>query len=228
MSRNVPDIDRSSIADRVYSAILELLINLHFKPGEKISEETVAALLGVSRTPVREALQRLVADGLVDSFPRRGVFAKEITDRDINELYELRRCLEVQAARLTFGHIPAEHARYIDRLIKECRIRRGGEFIAAELKLDREIHRTINSFCGNTRLRDLLEKIDHLAKFMRVVHAGREEVVRENFQEHVAIWRALSGNDEAEMVQLLERHLDNRRRCLLQDFSIMKAAGGRK
>lgn len=222
------DFDRSSFSDKVYSAILELLINLRFKPGEKISEESVAALLGVSRTPVREALRRLAADGLVDIFPRRGVYAKEITARDILELYEIRMCLEIQAARQTIGAVPEDHINFVNNLIEECLSKEGVAFIEAEIRLDREIHRTINSFCGNDRLRSMLEKIDHLAKFMRVVHANKEEVVRDNFREHVNIWKALAGNNEPEMVRLLTEHLTNRQRCLLQDFNMMQADGRRK
>jgi len=219
------EFDQSSFSEKVYTAILELLISLRFKPGEKISEESVASLLKVSRTPVREALRRLAADGLVDFYPRRGVFAKEITARDIRELYDIRRCLEVQAARMTIGNIPPDHIKKVDALIDECHHKDGVGFIEAELRLDREIHRTINTYCGNKRLMHMLEKLDHLAKFMRIIHSNREEVVRENFMEHESIWKALRTNDEPTMVRLLEEHLNNRRTCLLNDFKMMYANG---
>jgi len=217
------EFDQSSFSERVYTAILELIINHRIKPGEKLNEKSIASLLKVSRTPVREALRRLAYDGLVDLYPRRGVFAKEITARDINEIYEVRRCLEVHAARCTIGNIPPDHITYVNRLIEDCHTKRGADFIAAELELDREIHRTINSFCGNSRLKNMLEKIDHLAKFMRIIHSDREEVVRENFAEHESIWNAMVANDEAVMVELLENHLDTRKNCLLQDFQMRHA-----
>jgi len=217
-------LDKSSFSDRVYSAILELIINHRIKPGEKLNEKSIAELLQVSRTPVREALRRLASDGLVDFFPRRGVFAKAVTPQDIKELYEIRRCLEVHAARRTIGNIPDEHIERVNELIERCHRKDGIEFIEAELELDREIHRTINMFCGNLRLRHLLETLDHLAKFMRVIHSGREDVVRENFREHENIWRAMAAGEEERMVKLLKEHLDNRQKCLLEDIRAMHAS----
>jgi len=217
-------LDRSSFSDKVYSAILELLINHRIKPGEKLNEKSIAELLHVSRTPVREALRRLASDGLVDFFPRRGVFAKAITSQDIRELYEIRRCLEVHAARQAIGNIPEERIEEIDGLIERCHRKDGAEFIEAELELDREIHRTISMFCRNSRLRHLLETLDHLAKFMRVIHSGREDVVRENFREHENIWRAMTAGEEERMVKLLEEHLDNRQECLLEVIRAMDAS----
>lgn len=216
------EFDQSSFSDKVYSAILELLINHNFKPGDKISEETIASLLNVSRTPVREALRRLASDGLVDYFPRRGVYAKDITDRDIIEIYELRQCLEVQAARMAIGNIPTEQIERIDAMIDECHRSEGAGFIEAELRLDREIHNTINAYCRNGRLRLMLQKIDYMAKFMRIIHSNSVEVVRDNFREHENIWNALKSNDDRTMVRLIGEHLNNRRNCLLEDFKLLQ------
>ena len=109
-------------------------------------------------------------------------------------------------------------------MIESCHKKKGIEFIEAELQLDREIHKTINTYCGNKRLKSMLEKLDHLAKFMRIVHFNREELVRENFAEHENIWRAMAAKDEKRMVKLLEEHLDNRQRCLLEHFHRMHAS----
>ncbi|MBT4483403.1 MAG: GntR family transcriptional regulator [Candidatus Latescibacteria bacterium] len=215
------EFDQSSFSEKIYTAILHHIINHQIKPGEKLSEERIASILNVSRTPVREALKRLAADGLIDYYPRRGAYTKEITPQDITELYEIRRCLEVHAARKTIGNIPKKRIRWINKLIESCHLAEGVDFIEAELQLDREIHKTINSCCGNVRLKEMLEKLDHLAKFMRILHFNREELVRENFVEHEGIWNALASQDEKLMVKLLEEHLDNRKKCLLEHFSII-------
>jgi len=223
MNELAASLDQSSISEKVYTAILEHIINHRIKPGEKLSEKSIAVMLKVSRTPVREALKRLASDGLVDFYPRRGAYAKEITPGDIDELYELRRCLEVHAARRTMGNIPENHIHRVTRLIETCHRKKGVDFIEAELKLDREIHKTINTFCGNNRLKEMLEKLDHLAQFMRILHFNREELVRENFFEHENIWNAMIGRDEKRMIELLEKHLDNRQKRLLEHFHMMNA-----
>ena len=215
------EFDRSSFSERVYNAILEQLINHRIKPGEKLREEDIASVLHVSRTPVREALRRLAGDGLVDFLPRRGAYAKEITPEDITELYEIRRCLEVYAARCAMGNIPEKRIQRINLLIKNCHNAMGIDFIEAELQLDREIHKTINTCCGNNRLKGMLEKLDHLARFMRILHFNREELARENFAEHENIWKAIIAKDKKRMVTLLEEHLENRKKCLLVHFHLM-------
>ncbi|MCE5249424.1 GntR family transcriptional regulator [bacterium] len=218
------ELDQSSFSDRVYKAILELLVNHRIQPGEKLSEENIASLLQVSRTPVREALLRLASDGLVVFYPRRGAYAKEITPRDITELYEIRRCLEVYAARRSMGNIPDKVIRKINRLIESCHDSEGADFIEAELQLDREIHRAINTCSGNARLREMLEKLDHLAKFMRILHFNREELARENFAEHEKIWNAMLAQNEKNLIRLLDEHLRNRQKCLLDHFHMMNVS----
>jgi len=217
---NHSTLDRSSISDRVYHAILEHIVNHEIAPGEKLSEEGISAALGVSRTPVREALQRLAADGMIEFFPRRGAFAREICPRDIDDLYDLRLCLEVHAARKALPRLTGEALREIEPFIDACSRSGGKAFIEAEIRFDREIHRLINRYCGNRRLRDLLEKLDNLARFMRIVHFNHEELARENFREHKDVWRAMLDRDEALMTRLLETHLENSRRRLLAHFHL--------
>ena len=217
------ELDQSTFSDRVYNAILELLINHRIQPGEKLSEEELASRLQVSRTPVREALQRLASDGLVEFYPRRGAFAREITQQDITEIYDLRRCLEVYAAKRSMGNIPDKAARRITLLVESCNLAEGEDFIEVELQLDREIHRAINTWCSNSRIQEMLTKIDHLAKFMRILHFDSEELARDNFSEHEGIWKAMIDKDEKHMVKLLERHLDNRKKCLLEHFHMIHA-----
>jgi DNA-binding GntR family transcriptional regulator len=213
-------LDPSTLTDRVYNAILEQLMNHHISPGEKLNEESLSSQLGVSRTPVREALQRLAADGLVDFYPRCGASAKEITPQDITELYDLRRCLEVHAARLALGNIPEDRVKQIDRQIESCRRTRGVDFIEAELEVDRELHGAFIAFCGNSRLTGMLEKLKHLATFMRILHFESEELAGKNLEEHENIWKAVADRDEERMAKLLEKHLDNSQNRLLEHFHL--------
>jgi len=223
MDKYLAALDRSPVSEKVYNAILAELINNNIAPGERLREESIAALLNVSRTPVREALQRLSCDGLVEFRPHRGAFARKISSDDIVELYDIRRCLEVHAAVEAIARIPASHARVVDDLIVSCRAADGTEFIERELAFDREIHATIGAWCGNSRLCGLLENMHNLARFMRIVHFDRAELARENFTEHEAIWDAMKCGDRDRMTTLLERHLDNRRDRLLEHFNRLHA-----
>jgi DNA-binding GntR family transcriptional regulator len=89
-----------SSADTARARIRELIISGDFAPGTRLRERDLSQTLNVSRVPVREALQQLEAEGFIDASPRRGATVKQITLRDVNELFDLRLSLEVLAARL--------------------------------------------------------------------------------------------------------------------------------
>ncbi|MET3706873.1 GntR family transcriptional regulator [Arthrobacter sp. UYEF6] len=90
----------ASSADTARERIRELIISGDFAPGSRLRERELSQTLAVSRVPVREALQQLEAEGFIDASPRRGATVKQITLRDVNELFEVRLSLEVLAARL--------------------------------------------------------------------------------------------------------------------------------
>jgi DNA-binding GntR family transcriptional regulator len=86
--------------DKVYDALKELAVDYRFRPGERVNEVELATSLGVSRTPVREALNRLVRDGFMSFVPNRGFYARDITPQDVQDLYELRAAIERAAFKL--------------------------------------------------------------------------------------------------------------------------------
>jgi len=98
------------------------------------------------------------------------------------------------------------------------------DFIQAELELDRQIHRAIADCCGNSRLAAMLEKLEHLAAFMRVLHFDREELARENLAEHRNIWRRHRPRAmKTVWCKFLEDHLNNRQKRLLEHFHVRNA-----
>ena len=86
--------------DKVYDALKDLAVDYRFRPGERVNEVELAARLGVSRTPIREALNRLVRDGFMSFVPNRGFYARDITPKGVQDLYELRAAVERAAFKL--------------------------------------------------------------------------------------------------------------------------------
>jgi len=213
--------DQSTLSDRVYDAILEQLMNKNIRPGEKLSEEVLSSMLGVSRTPVREALRRLSIEGLVDFSPRCGMSAKEITPQDITELYDLRRCLEIHAAKRAIGKIPVDLAKRIDSLIETCHNSTGMDFVKVQRELDHELHKAIRTFCRNKLLKVMLEKIDPLSTFILKFHLSgeeRAELAQANLIEHENIWKAITNGDETLTARLLDEHFVNSEKRVLDRF----------
>lgn len=133
----------------------ERIIDGAFKPGDQINEAQVASQLRVSRGPVREALHRLVQEGLLIGLPNRGVFVREITERDIAEIYEAREVIECAAAEIVTKLDDAERDRIADELT--AMTTEMGEAVAAEQwdllrRLDLRFHMTLVEHGRNRRL----------------------------------------------------------------------------
>jgi DNA-binding GntR family transcriptional regulator len=106
---------REQIVDQVRTAIIEGRL----KPADHVTEITLTKYLGVSRTPVREALILLEREGLLDFIPNRGYFVRVFTERDVREIFLLRTALENLAAELAIPHLNEEHYAYLERLISD-------------------------------------------------------------------------------------------------------------
>lgn len=213
--------DQSTLSDRVYDAILEQLMNKNIRPGEKLNEEVLSSMLGVSRTPVREALRRLSIEGLVDFSPRCGMSAKEVTPQDITELYDLRRCLEIHAAKRAIGKIPDDWAKSIDSMIEACHNSTGMDFVNTQCRLDEELHKAIRNFCGNKLLKVMLEKISPLNTFIQKFQSSSEEwtdLALANLIEHENIWKAITNGDETLTARFLNEHFEYSEKRVLNRF----------
>lgn len=94
------------ISDKDYQIIAELIINEIIPQGTNIKDVILSTSLGISRTPVREALNKLVKDGLIESIPRKGFYVKHLFSKDVEEIYELREILEIFALKKSINKIP--------------------------------------------------------------------------------------------------------------------------
>jgi len=141
-------VQASSLADRAYVAIRDLIVSLELPPGSLIDERRLVGSLGIGRTPVREALRRLAQEQLVEVFPRRGMFVTGVDVRDLARISEVRAVLEPEAARLAAARATDEEREDLADLGDQ--IKRGADLMA----LDERIHRAVYAAAHN----DLLEK----------------------------------------------------------------------
>ena len=196
----------SSLRERALDAIREGILGLHYPPGSLLSEAQLAEELGISRTPVREALRELAAGGLVRILPRRGVVVSEPSVRDIVEVYQLREQLECFGARLAAEHItPAEaellvadHAEALGHLAAG----RLQPAYAASVRL----HDRIIGLTRNARLVRFMGQLhDQAHRFgLMTLRQGRAPRA---LQEHGWILDAILARDGAAAERLMRDHL---------------------
>jgi len=119
MGENADNMNELSLQERAYRLIQQEIVTGALRPGSRISEPELAARLGISRTPVRDAVTQLQFQGLIDRIPRYGTFVRKMGDNDIVELYELREALESYAAALAARRISPEDLKRLEGLCEE-------------------------------------------------------------------------------------------------------------
>lgn len=191
------------IANRLTEAVMDGTL----EPGRQLAEAELAGQLGVSRGPLREAMQRLVQQGILRSEPHRGVFVASLTDDDVRDIYLSRTAIEVAACRLVIGNDPGRTA---DRLTGPLRAmaaaaERGDR--AALAAADMELHKTLVAESGSPRLRRMAETLFVETRMclsaLTVGYSAPIDLV----DEHAAIIDALRNGDERTLVGLLEEHM---------------------
>lgn len=196
--------------EKVYEKIKELAIDYHFRPGERINEVELSAQLGVSRTPVREALNRLAKDGFMRFVPNRGFYSRDLTPDGVRELYEVRMIIEQSAFRFaclraTDAEIAATAAIWEE--VSEHRPPKTDQDWAKIAEIDERFHMGIALISHNQRLCEMLDSLNSLSRFFRRIDL--EAPVRRNnaYDEHVDIIAALRQRDIGKGTVLIEQHI---------------------
>lgn len=216
-------IPRSNLGESVYLQLWERILARTLHPGDKLSDLQLSRELGVSRTPVREALQRLVSDGIVRAEPNRGFYIASFSQRDIAEIYDLRAALEVMALehaapRLRPEAVDAARREFdeLERVVRAAstddeRLDSTRRFLEA----DREFHRTLVELAGNTRLKAILEGLwAQIAVFQR---AGlfRRTWLDVALHDHRLVLDALAEHDVDLAALRLKEHINHVKNLVL-------------
>jgi DNA-binding GntR family transcriptional regulator len=203
------DNGSDSVVDRVYEQLKAMSVSFELKPGERLNEGELAKRLGVSRTPLREALNRLNTEGFLRFTPGKGFFCRELDAHEIFDLYELRKSIEVAAVRLAVKRAKDED---IDALLAflDATGPEPGERSSIELvELDETFHERLMAMSDNAEMLRVLRNVNARIRFVRWIDMDR--INRTNTQaEHRAVLHALKGRDEGTCVYVLERHIDRR------------------
>ena len=202
-----PLLDAPSLSEQAYEAIKAAILSLDIRPGEVLGIGSLAEQLGVSRTPVRDALLLLEKDGLVTLLPQKGAYVSEISVGDIEEIYELRILLEGYAARVAAMRLKAYDLKHIEASLQDAEeaFQRGDRVLTADV--GRRVHDLLVETVGNERLKTFLGELDtHYTRIRRfAVHIpGRFE---KSHQEHMEILAALHSRDTERAERAMMAHL---------------------
>ncbi len=197
-----------SRAESLYLAVKEMAIQFQFKPGERINEVDLARRLGASRTPLREALNRLVAEGFLALKQRRGFFCRDLKPREMFELYQFRAILEVAAVRLACEQATEQEVMELSRFLDETGPETGGRTSQELVALDEYFHEKITVLSRNVEMIRTLKNINARIKYFRWVDMDSKRHGTQG--EHRAIVQALNARDADLAAERMNAHISRR------------------
>jgi len=214
MSR--PPRPRAYLADTVYGALRQAILDREFDPGEPLTEGELCRRFRVSRTPVREALAKLERDHLVRVVPKKGAFVRTLSHDEIRDLYEVREALEALAVRLAAPRLAREDLEDFEARFRELRAR-GPRLGYTEVRpLGEEFHRFLLKRAENAALAQVLEQMREQVRAvwtMSIVAPGRVQAL---VGEHLAIIDALKRRDTRRAERLMTLHIRRVRDAIFQ------------
>ena len=197
------------LSQKVYRALKTEIIKGSLKPGTKLSEGKIAKQMEVSRTPIREALRELAAEGFVKISPNQGVVVSNASVEDVQEVLQIRGVLEGLAARLATKMINEEEIKELEKYQKRMEYYTNEDDVLAFSEMDAEFHGLILNICGNNRLIQIRKNLSDQAHRYRIRSLSVPGRLKYSLKEHQEIVEALKRKNAEQADRLSQKHIEN-------------------
>jgi len=208
-------LTRDTLNQRVYARLRDMIMSGELGIGTQIEERVLAEAMGVSRTPLREAIGQLSTDGIIEYRPYRGNFVRSFTAKQVNDLYQVRKALESLAVRLAIPKLTQEHIAQIRSILDDVHAALERDDIEAFSEADRRFHNAIIAITGNETLQESLDRLSAQIQIVRNIANRDPEVVRRTNIERPRILAALEARDADTAAALMEAHIDGVRQSVV-------------
>lgn len=207
------------LRDVIFETLRKSIVTGEIKPGERLMEVSLAEQMGVSRTPVREAIRRLEAEGLVTMTPRKGTHVSQLSIKDIMDVLEVRTVLDKLATDLAAERIQAAQLKSLEGIHKAYINCVQKSNIEGAVKKDVEFHDIIYAASGNPRLVAVATSLrEHVYRF-RVLYM-KDALIAENVLiEHEQILSALTNAESEKASNLAEKHIRNQMESIIENVN---------
>ena len=197
------------LRDVVFQTLRSAILRGDLKPGERLMELQLASKLGVSRTPIREAIRMLEQEGLAITIPRRGAEVAKMTEKDMGDTLQIRRALEELAVVLVCDKITEEDVKELKAAMLEFEERTKGDNVVELAKADVALHETVYRIADNPKLVQLLGDIREQMFRYRAEYLKDRSIYPVLIQEHRDMVAALEKRNKELVVKITMKHLYN-------------------
>ena len=205
-----------SLAKIAYTRIKRSILDGEIKPGEITNEMSLAKMLGISRTPIREALLELSNQGLVTFLPRRGIQIRHFTLQDVNDVFELRRAIELAAVEKVSQHAESLDLSLLEEALKRQQRALDKNDSSAFMDGDRQFHSTLTSLTGNKLVMSLQDNLRDMVEIMGTEALTRIGRMREVMDEHSYIYRFVCQGRTDLARKAMEDHLERSKEAFFE------------
>lgn len=222
MSVNVISIPRTALHEQVAHRLRQMLVENRITPGAKLNERELSEVLQVSRTPLREAIKMLAAEGLVELLPNRGAIAVELSEADVFNTFEVMAGLEAQSGELAAQRITDAELDEIKAMHYEMLAAYTRRDLPAYYRLNAAIHGAINAAAKNPVLTATYQQVNARLQALRFRSNQDGEKWSIAVKEHGQMIEALAARDAAAMRAVLLTHLKNKRDVVVEQLRAMQ------
>ena len=211
MTAEIISIPRAALHEQVAHRLRQMLVENRISPGAKLNERELSEVLSVSRTPLREAIKMLAAEGLVELLPNRGAIALALNEADVLNTFEVMAGLEAQSGELAARRITDAELAEVKALHFEMLAAYTRRDLPAYYRLNSAIHTAINTAAKNPVLTATYKQVNARLQALRFRSNQDEEKWKGAMKEHEQMIAALTARDAAAMRRVLTNHLNNKR-----------------
>lgn len=216
MERGYGDAEHGSLRAQVFHDLEEEILSGRLKPGDTLAEAKISAKLGVSRTPVREAVGQLESEGLVKSIPNRGAVVVGVSQRDIEDIYTIRTHIEGLAAKWTAEKIMDSELEELTNIVElqEFYLMKGD--LVQIWRLDSRFHELIHEYCRSNPLRNTLSQFHHYIARARRTSIENHDRAEASVLEHRLVLQAIAARDQREAERRMVEHIKAAKQSFLR------------
>ncbi len=214
----IPNIARTTLPSQVADALRELITEGTLAPGQKLNERVICEHLGVSRTPLREALKLLTSEGLIALTPNRGAVVVKLAPSDIDQLFELMAGLEALSGELAATRASAQQIAQAVTLMHQMRAAYESQDLSLYYRANHATHQLFNQMAGNQPLTVMFEQMNARIQTWRFRTNLDREKWTQAVNEHQQMIDCLIARDAHNLSLILRRHLHNKRVAVMAQF----------
>jgi DNA-binding GntR family transcriptional regulator len=217
MERTLNKTNRD-LKNLAYEILREKLINCEYKPGTMLNETQLSEDLGFSRTPIRQALNRIEQEGFIRILPKKGIYVTDVSLNDVRQIFQARLEIEPVALKMAGPYLPEEELLNFHRKFL-------GEdpLVRADFRLDTAMHLFIIEHCGNRFIIDMMRKIFDINTRIIISTRQHETKIHDACKEHLEVLDLLLARDFTKAHQAMYRHIESCKNAALDFFYNMRS-----